>query len=53
VLQARPDIPIILCTDYREQVTEARAREIGIREFLMKPLTMRDLARTIRRILDG
>jgi PAS domain S-box-containing protein len=53
MLQIRPDIPIILCTGYSEQVTRDGAREIGIREFLMKPLIMRDLARTIRMLLDG
>jgi PAS domain S-box-containing protein len=53
VLQVRPDIPIILCTGYSEQVTKDRAREIGIREFLMKPLIIKDLARTMRRLLDG
>jgi two-component system, cell cycle sensor histidine kinase and response regulator CckA len=53
VLQIRPDMPIILCTGYSEQVTKDRARETGIREFLMKPLIMRNLAMTIRRLLDG
>ncbi len=53
VLQIRPDIPIILCTGYSEQVTRERARQIGIRELLMKPLIMRDLATTIHRILHG
>jgi two-component system, cell cycle sensor histidine kinase and response regulator CckA len=52
VLQIRPDIPIILCTGFSQQVTEKRAREMGIREFLMKPLIMKDLARTVRRLLD-
>jgi PAS domain S-box-containing protein len=53
MLQIRPDIPIILCTGYSEEITRDRAREIGIREFLMKPLMMGDLARTIRMLLDG
>jgi PAS domain S-box-containing protein len=53
MLQVRPDVPIILCTGYSEQVTRDQTREIGIREFLMKPLIMRDLAKTIRMLLDG
>ncbi|UCD77306.1 MAG: response regulator [Desulfobacterales bacterium] len=52
ILEIRPDIPVIMCTGYSEQITEQRAREIGIRAFVMKPLVMRDLADTIREVLD-
>ena len=52
ILAIRPDIPIILCTGYSEQITEKRAREMGIQSFVMKPLVMRDLAATIREALD-
>ena len=52
ILAIRPDIPIILCTGYSEQITEKRARELGIQAFVMKPLVMRDLAATIREVLD-
>lgn len=53
VLKIRPDIPIILCTGFSEKMTEKRAKEIGIKAFLMKPLVMRDLSNTIRSVLDG
>jgi PAS domain S-box-containing protein len=52
MLAIRPDIPIILCTGYSEQITEKRARDLGIQAFVMKPLVMRDLADTIREVLD-
>jgi two-component system cell cycle sensor histidine kinase/response regulator CckA len=52
VLEVRPDIPVILCTGYSEQITEQLARELGIRAFVMKPLVMRDIANTIREVLD-
>jgi len=52
ILAIRPDVPIILCTGYSEQITEKRARELGIQAFVMKPLVMRDLAATIREVLD-
>ncbi len=51
LLRIRPGIPIILCTGFSELITEDRAREIGVREFAMKPLVMKDLAKTIRRAL--
>ncbi len=52
ILEIRPDIPVILCTGYSEQITEQSARQLGIRAFVMKPLVMRDIANTIRKVLD-
>jgi len=48
----RSDIPIILCTGYSELITKESAEAMGIRAFVMKPLTIRDLATTIRKVLD-
>jgi len=48
----KPDIPIILCTGFSELVSEERGRELGIREFVMKPIIMKDMANTIRTVLD-
>ncbi len=53
LLAIRPDIPIILCTGWSESLTEKHARAIGIRSYLKKPVTRLDLARTIRKVLDG
>ncbi|ABC76091.1 response regulator [Syntrophus aciditrophicus] len=53
LLQIRGDIPIILCTGYSEFITEKEAKELGIREFIMKPLFMKELATVIRRVLDS
>lgn len=52
-INIRPDIPIILCTGYSNQIDEERARDIGIKEFMMKPVTMNDLAARIRNILNA
>jgi CheY-like chemotaxis protein len=51
-MSIRPDIPIILCTGYSELITKEKAEALGIQAFLMKPLVTRDLATTIRRVLD-
>jgi CheY-like chemotaxis protein len=48
-LRIRPDTPIILCTGYSETLTPERAREIGIREYLRKPVAMRSLAEALCR----
>ncbi len=52
VLRIRPSIPIILCTGFSERISEEQARNLGIREFVMKPIVMNDLAKSVRRALD-
>ncbi|MCP4629316.1 MAG: response regulator, partial [bacterium] len=52
IRKVRPDIPVMLCTGYSEKSDEAKAREAGIQEFVIKPLDQRQMARTIRKILD-
>ena len=53
LLKIRPDIPIILCSGYSSQVSEEDAKGIGIREFCMKPMDMKQLATVSRKVLDG
>ncbi len=52
ILKINPETPIILCTGHSEFINEEKAREIGIREFLMKPVSMKTLANVVRDILD-
>ena len=52
LLRIRNDIPIILCTGHSETITPEKAKEMGIREYLMKPLARQELADAVRRILD-
>ena len=53
LLKLRPDIPIILCTGFSHTMSPEKAKALGIRAFLMKPITYTDLAHTIRKVLDG
>ena len=52
LIAIRHDIPVILCTGYNEHISEKRAKEIGIREFILKPMDLKKLAETIRKTLD-
>jgi len=52
ILAIRPDMPVILCTGYNEYTSEEAAKIIGIREVVMKPFVMEELARSIRKALD-
>jgi CheY-like chemotaxis protein len=51
--EIRPDIPIILCTGFSNMVDESSAQEAGIKAFLFKPLTQKELGETIRKYLDN
>jgi signal transduction histidine kinase len=52
IFSVRAEIPVILCTGFSELMTKEKAKAIGIEEFAMKPLVMKDLAVLIRRALD-
>jgi PAS domain S-box-containing protein len=53
ILALRPDIPIILCTGFSYVVGAESAKAAGITAFAMKPLTKREIALTIRKVLEG
>jgi signal transduction histidine kinase/ActR/RegA family two-component response regulator len=51
-LKIRSDIPIILCTGFSATVDEDRAKAIGIRAFVQKPILRRQICTTVRQVLD-
>jgi CheY-like chemotaxis protein len=53
IIALRPDLPVILCTGFSEIIDESRAKSIGIREFVMKPIIKRNLAEIARNALDN
>ncbi len=53
LMRIRPDIPIILCTGFSQSINEDQALKIGFRAFVMKPISIEQIARTIRQVLDG
>jgi len=48
----RPDIPVILCTGYSELIKKEQAHALGIRAYLTKPISLRELAMAVRKALD-
>jgi len=52
LLRIRADLPVILFTGFDESITSELLKETGIREFLMKPVTRKELAFVIRKALD-
>ncbi len=52
LLDIRPDIPLVLCTGYSETVDVNAAKAMGIRKFVLKPIDKREMAETVRGVLD-
>ena len=52
LLEIRPRLPILLCTGYGGALTGDKARLLGIREVMLKPIIPQELATRIRQILD-
>jgi PAS domain S-box-containing protein len=53
LLRIRAGLPIILCTGFSELISGEKAKEMGIRQFLNKPISYPDMAREVRKALDG
>ncbi len=52
LMRIKSDIPIILCTGFSETITPERAKAIGLKDFIMKPIITSQLAAAIRHALD-
>jgi CheY-like chemotaxis protein len=52
LLRVRPDIPVILCTGLAEEAVRETAAGLGVDTFLSKPITSRELASTVKRVLS-
>jgi len=52
LLKIRHDIPILICTGFSEVMPEEKTASLGIKGFLFKPISMKELARKIRKMLD-
>ncbi|PKN35059.1 MAG: hypothetical protein CVU61_05160 [Deltaproteobacteria bacterium HGW-Deltaproteobacteria-19] len=52
MLKIRPDLPIILTTGFSERITEEESKKLGIRVFVMKPVSLQALARAVQTALE-
>lgn len=52
IMQIRTDIPILLCSGFSEIMNVDKANSIGIKDFLMKPLAIQELAYNVRKAID-
>lgn len=53
VMSLRPGLPVIMLTGFSEVIDREKALQIGIREFLLKPVKKKVLAKVIREVLSN
>ncbi len=52
MIEMRPDIPIIICTGYSDQIDDKMGKSIGIKGYIDKPVLGDVLASKVRMVLD-
>jgi len=52
LIAVRPDISIIISTGFSERFNKKQAENLGIKAFLMKPVSRSEMAETVRNVLD-
>jgi len=52
LISIRPNLPVIICTGYSQTIDHERAKQIGIKAFVMKPILINEIAAAVRKVLD-
>ncbi|WP_300456756.1 ATP-binding protein [Desulfobacula sp.] len=52
IKEIRPDIPVIICTGFSEQINKNNYQDMGIDGFLMKPVNKEESLKLIRDLLN-
>jgi len=52
LIAVRSDIPVIICTGFSDRVNEETAKSMGVKGFLMKPVSWSGLSEMVRKVLD-
>ena len=53
IREIRPEIPVIICTGFSDRISPETADAAGVTACLTKPIPRADLARAVRRALNG
>ncbi len=48
----RPGMPVVLCTGFGHKLTEEDVLQAGVQEVIKKPISKKDIAETVRKVLD-
>ncbi len=52
IKKIRSDIPVIICTGFSDQINEETSKKLGIQGYMVKPVIKREIAKTIREVLN-
>ena len=52
LIEIRFNIPVIICTGHSSLIDEEKAKQFGIAGYVMKPVSMSIIAKTIRKVLE-
>lgn len=52
IKKMNPNMPVVICTGFSDILNKEKARQMGIAGYLLKPVTSRELARTLREVLE-
>jgi two-component system, cell cycle sensor histidine kinase and response regulator CckA len=53
ILRIRPDIPVILCTGYNQNISGEDVKAAGITGLITKPFTLKTMGNAVRKALTG
>ncbi len=48
----RPNIPVVLCTGFSDQINAEKSKALGIDGFVMKPVVRQEIAAVVREVLE-
>jgi len=52
LIAIRPEVSVILCSGFPEKISPEELKNIGIKEFIAKPIGKQEIAAIIRKVLD-
>jgi len=47
-----PECDLIMCTGFIEMIDEKKTKAVGIKKYVMKPVTRIEILKAIRKVLD-
>lgn len=53
ILEKRPELPIIMCTGFNDKASTIKAKNLGIKEVLQKPVNLENIFPLIRNLICG
>ncbi len=53
IKKIKSTVPILLCTGYKDQLSDEKCQAMGIHGYLLKPVIRKELAEAIRKALDS